>query len=116
MCDVFGCLRSTYFFRLLSFKGSHRVSFWGGFWLWSIFKIDQGMSVPVRGKIRSAFGKIASPKCLYRSKFIGIGRTGPCHVDLDTGKGWNELVLLPISDDVVNILVCNLVLIKFVIL
>ena len=70
----------------------------------------------MRGEIRSAFGKITSPKCLYRSKSIGISRTGPCHIDLDTGKVWHEVVLLAIGDDFVNILVCNLVLIKVVFL
>jgi hypothetical protein len=91
-----------------------RVSFWGGWWF--IFKIDQGMSVPMRGEICSAFGKITGPKCLYRSKFIGINGTGPCHIDLDIGKVRNEFVLLPRSYDVANILVCNSVLIKFVVL
>ena len=92
------------------------VSFWGWFGLGTIFKIDQGMPIPMRGEIRSAFGKIMSPKCLYRSKSFGISGTGPCHIDLDIGKVWNKLVLLPRSYGVVNILVCNLVLIKFVIL
>jgi hypothetical protein len=54
------------------------------------------------GKIRLAFPKITSPKSLDRSKFIRISGTGPCHIDLDIGKVWNKLVLLPRSDDVVN--------------
>jgi hypothetical protein len=66
------------------------------------------MAIPVTGKICSAFGEITSPKFFYCSKFIGISPAGPGHIDLDIGEVGDEVVLSPVSDELVDVTVCDL--------
>ena len=67
-------------------RADDRVSYENSVHLGSIFKIEKGMSVPIGWGIRPALGKITSPERLYRSKCIGISRTGSCHIDFHTAQ------------------------------
>ena len=72
------------------------------------FKTDEGMAVTIGGKICPGFFKIGGPELFHRSELIGISRTGPDDIDLDIGEVGDQLVLLPISDDLVDIVICDL--------
>ena len=86
------------------------------FGLGSLFKDDKGMAIPMSGKICSAGGKITRPKFFNCSKFFGIICTGSSHIDLDLGKVGDEILLFSVSDNIVDILVRDLDLIKIVFL
>ncbi len=82
----------------------------------SLLKADKGVAIPMTGKIRPALGEVTSPESFYRSEFIGISRTGSGYIDLDTSEVGDELVLSPVSDDLVGVLARDLNLLKVVFL
>jgi hypothetical protein len=85
-----------------------------GLLLNSLFEVEQGMAIAMWGEIGPCSLEILIPKLFDGSKLLGFVGTGSGHIDLDTGKVGDEIILLPLPDDIGNIRVCELGAVKIV--